>query len=136
MSDEYVDDPSILNEDILLRRIMPDWWRFDQNLNAVRPSSQAFNDHRSGTAMSVHLLTVLEKHGAEANAVLDGLPGFALAAITAGLVRQWGQGVRRAPLAGDPAHAEVFGKKTQAVRRALARHSTWMVEPTGVVERS
>jgi hypothetical protein len=132
MGDGYVDDPSILDEDLLLRRIMPSWWGFDHNLGAIRPTSQAFDDHRSGTPMSVHLLAVLEQQGLSATAILEGHTGFALASITAGLVRQYGQGIRRMPLEADPAHAEVFGRKTQAVRRALAKHAVWIVQPSGV----
>jgi hypothetical protein len=132
MVEGYIDDPSICDGDILLRRIPPTWWEFDENMGVVRPTSQGFRDHRSGTPMSVHLLAVLQQHGVPAAALLDGHRGFALVAITAGLARRVGQGIRRVPLDGDPAHAEVFGDKTSAVRRALAKQSSWIVPPPGV----
>ncbi|MGH6897525.1 MAG: hypothetical protein ACREJ5_13425 [Geminicoccaceae bacterium] len=60
MVEDYIDDPSICDADILLRRIPPSWWEFDENMGVVRPTSQGFKDHRSGTPMSVHLLAVMQ----------------------------------------------------------------------------
>jgi len=50
--------------------------------------------------------------GRTAESVLEGHEGFGLVSFVAGLARQLNQGIRRKPLDDEPAHAEVFGKKT------------------------
>jgi hypothetical protein len=129
--EEYVDDSTIGDEDVLLRRIPPVWWIPDENLGRLRPTSQAFNNHGNGSPMSVHLQKVLEEHRLPVNSVLEGHVGFALASITAGLARTHAQRIRRKPLDDDPAHAEVFGEKTRSVRKAFAMGAVWAVPPEG-----
>lgn len=85
----------------------------------------AFQDHPDGSPMSVILAA--EVSGPEFS--LAGHEDFALAVLTAGLIRQCGQGIARDPLPDNPAHAVVFGRRTEAVRRRLARGSRWVVEP-------
>ena len=130
MSDEnYENDATIEDDEILLRRIYPGFWVYDKNLGKMRPASHAFNDHRNGSPMSVHLSSVLAEHGLESKVVLEGHEGFALASITAGLVRQCDQVIVRKPLTDDPAHAEVIGNKTPGVRKELARNAVWVFPP-------
>ena len=78
MNNYYEDDPSILDEDSLWRRVPPCHFVPDHNEGVIRPSSAAFTDHQNGTPMSVSLA----KETVEA-AVLEGHPGFALAAFSA-----------------------------------------------------
>lgn len=130
MPQAYVDDPTIEDQDELLRRIFPCWWVFDKNLGHLRPTSQAFKNHRDGSQMSVYLQKELEEHGLSPESVLTENEGFALASITAGLVRQCEQGVMRRPDI-DLAHAEVFGEKTGSVRRKFAENAVWVVPPNG-----
>ena len=80
--------------------------------------------------MSVVLADMVTESGRGPTAVLAGHKGFALAAITAGLARQCEQGVAREPLPDEPAHAAVFGKKTDSVKKRLARGSRWIVPPS------
>ena len=80
MQDDSSVDVSIPNELILWRRVPPDKKVFDQNLNRMRPSSDAFCDHRNGTAMSVFDANASE--GKEA--VMEGHDGFLLCSFTAG----------------------------------------------------
>jgi hypothetical protein len=80
--------------------------------------------------MSVILGQEVLAAGRSAEMVLAGHVGFGIAAFTAGLARSLGQGVWRRPLAEEPAHAEVFGPKTAAVKKALYRHATWVMLPT------
>lgn len=61
------------------------------------------------------------------DAILKGHEGFGLVSFTAGLARSKGQGIVKKPLAEEPAHAEVFGKKTKAVQRELAKGCDWIV---------
>jgi hypothetical protein len=121
----YSDDPTITDEAALWRRIPP--WHFvpDENTGQVRPSSAAFDNDPNGSPMSV----VLAAEAIGPEQVLAGHPGFALASIKVGLVRECQQGVVRDPLPDEPAHALVFGHKTKMVRRRMAREATWVVPP-------
>ena len=123
------DDPSILDSASLWRRIPPWHFVFDHNLNVLRPSSAAFDDHPNGSPMSVVLGDDLLAAGRPPKSALADCAGFALASLAAGLARSTGQGIMRAPLPEEPAHAEVFGPKSGSVRRALAKGSTWVIAP-------
>ncbi|MBM4018911.1 MAG: hypothetical protein FJ288_11380 [Planctomycetes bacterium] len=126
---QYEDDPTIADHAELWRRIPPQWFVLDRNLGSMRPTSQAFQDHPNGTPMSVLLADVVRESGRGTTAALVGHKGFALAAITAGLCRQCSQKVARDPKPDEPAHGVVVGKKSDAVRRRLAREAQWVVPP-------
>ena len=64
------------------------------------------------------------------SSVLAGHPGFALAAITAGLARECGQVLVRDPIPDQPADALVVGRKTESVRRRFALEARWVKEPS------
>ncbi len=119
------DDPSIPDEAELWRRVPPDFYTYDERLGRRRPSSGAFDNHRDGSPMSV----VLAAESRGVDAVLAGYAGYGLVAITAGLARACGQGVVRAPLPDEPAHAHVVGAKTSSVKKRLARDARSIVEP-------
>lgn len=128
----YADDPSILNDDVLLRRVPIQGSQivWDANKNQWRPSSAAFRDHPNEPGMSVALQSVLAGLGLPPQQALTGYEQtHVLAAFSASVARQNGQGIARDPLPGDPAHAVVFGEKNKAVRRALANASYWAVPP-------
>jgi len=63
--------------------------------------------------------------------VLARYPDNFLAALLAGEVRVLRLGITRFPLQQDPSHAYVFGKKTDSVRRKLAKVASarWIVAP-------
>jgi hypothetical protein len=125
----YTDDRSIADVAQLWRRIPPRLFIFDHNLNCYRPSSAAFDDHPNGSPMSVVLGDDILAAGRIPESALAGCVGFALATFSAGLARSKGQGVVRAPLPEEPSHAEVFGRKTDSVRRTLAKGSRWVIAP-------
>jgi hypothetical protein len=79
--------------------------------------------------MSVTLGQEVLEAGRTAESVVRGYDGFGLASYTAGFAREKGQGVVRAPLPEEPAHGEVFRKKTEGVRRAFAKKRLWVVPP-------
>lgn len=81
--------------------------------------------------MSVLLAEVMERSGRTEGDALAGHSGFGLASITAGLARICEQGVAPDPVPDEPAHAVVFGKKTQAVKRRLAKEAVWVIKPQG-----
>lgn len=125
----YADDPTILDRASLWRRI-PSWHVvYDQNLQRLRPSSAAFEDHPNGSPMSVILGDDVLQEGRTAASLMRPFPGFALAAITAGIARSCQQGVAREPLPDEPAHAVVFGRKTESVKRRLAKSANWVIPP-------
>jgi len=55
--------------------------------------------------------------------------GYSLASLTAGQARGCRQGVARAPVPEEPAHAFLFGPKTKANKQCLARHAVWVIAP-------
>jgi hypothetical protein len=121
----FTDDPTIINADLLLRRIPPTWWIYDEALQRKRPTTAAFDDPE----MSVALASELQSLGQPLTAPLRGHDGFALVSIDAGLARTCGQAVCKDPLPDDPAHGLVVGKKTESVKRKFARNCTWVVPP-------
>jgi hypothetical protein len=129
MPHQLRDDPSITDEAHLWRRVPPRHVIFDANLGRVRPSKAAFDDDEDGSPMSVVLADLVLGSGRGPQHVLTGHNRFALAAITARLARSKKQGVARDPQPDEPAHGLVFGKKTDSIRRALAKGSEWVVEP-------
>ncbi|MFW6169793.1 MAG: hypothetical protein ACODAD_04825 [Planctomycetota bacterium] len=126
----YVDDPTIADDSPLWRRIAPQQVIYDENLGRHRPTSDAFQNHRNGSPMSVVLGQDVLDAGRNPESVLEGHEEFSLAAITAGLAREKEQGIQRAPLPEEPAHAEVFGKKTKSVQKAFSKASQWVVPPS------
>ena len=133
MQGGYTDDPTIENDEVLLRRV-PHWhYYFDKNLGRRRPSSAAFEDHPNGSPMSAHLASVLEVKGLSVESILAGHDGYAVASIIAELARANGQGICRKPRDNDPAHAEVFGPKPESVRKRFARASVWVIAPPEIM---
>lgn len=128
MHEGYEDDLTIVDAELLWRRIPERWVVADRETGRRRISSAAFDNHPNGTPMSVYLSSVIRSDGRGPDSVL--LPGFFLAAITAQTARENGQGVHRAPLPEEPSHAEVFGRKTKSIRRKLARSAQWIVGPS------
>ena len=125
----YEDDKSIEDDSALWRRIPP--WHLveDKNRGGKRISKAAFEDHPDGSPMSVVLGAEVLAAGRDPQSVIAGHDDFCLAAVTAGLARSLNQGITRKPLADEPAHAEVFGKKTDSVRKRFARAAIWVIRP-------
>lgn len=129
MNATNVDDPTITDNAPLWRRIPPRHFVFDANLGRYRPSSAAFEDHPDGSPMSVVLGNDVLAAGRSPESVITGCEGFAVASFQAGLARLKGQGVMRKPLRDEPAHAEVFGNKTDSVKKAFTKNSIWIIAP-------
>lgn len=123
------DDPAVLDEELLWRRIAPDskWVKRLDN-GELSTSSMAFIDRRSGdvSVFRAGLTTQAD--------VLRAYPDFGLAEVSVGAVRQCGAVVVADPLPDDdptsPAHA-VFcypsGAKTKAQR--ISKLATLIVLP-------
>jgi len=101
----------------------------------MRLSSQAFQNQSDpdGTeAMSVFVEERLNDLGADHLAVVEGFPGYGLASFSARVPRDHSLPVVWAPtdagLRGQ-AHANVLGKKTRSIQKALATASSMRVWP-------
>ena len=119
------DDLTIHNPAELWRRIFPDWWVLDKNLGEFRLSTQAFENSKDGTPMSVTIAAECPGQ----NHMLSRFKGYGLASFTAAHVRKCGQTLQRDPAPEDPAHAYVVGKKTGSVKKCLLRGTTIVVIP-------
>jgi hypothetical protein len=128
-SPTYKDDASILDDADLWRRIPP--WHIvdDNNRGGKRISKAAFEDHPDGSPMSVVLGQEVLAAGRDPESIVASYDDFCLASVTAGLARSLKQGIVRKPLDEEPAHAEVFGKKTDSVRRKFSRAAVWVIGP-------
>jgi hypothetical protein len=127
-----VDDPSILDQHELWRRIPPYHLVADKNEGRVRISSAAFEDDYDGDPMSTVLGSELLAAGrAPESALPPDHDDFALASITAELARRKGQAIARTPQADEPLHASVIGNKTSSVQKAFYRAARWVIRPPG-----
>jgi|SRR3954471_16831323 len=119
------DDATVLDDEILWRRVPP--WHVvpDQNRVGRTVSSAAFDDDTDGNPMSV----VLAGGADGPEAVLVGHEGFGLAGFRVSLARELGLGVRRDPTESEPAHAVVVGRKSHGVRKRLRAGSRWVLRP-------
>ncbi len=111
------DDATITDETALWRRIPPIWWLKDPGTGKYRLTSEAFDDARDKTPMSVAIASEVVG-GAEA--FLAGYTGNGIAEFTAGYARHTcGFAVARDPVEGEPWHAHVIGKKKPKLRKLL-----------------
>jgi hypothetical protein len=133
----FVDDPTISDAEILLRRIPhPAETTLDPKApNGLRPRSSAFDPNRDGTPMSVQRLAILDERGLDpVSEVLGEFFGWGIVSFSAGSVRAFGKGV--APDANDvdgPAHA-VVEDLTGGQKRQLAKLCQWVRVPDGYVQ--
>jgi hypothetical protein len=128
-----VDDPTIADESLLLRRIpvLQSHIIWDDNERRWRPSSQSFKNHKDNPlAMSVNLQQVLDELGLQPGTVIDPAKQ-ALASIPASFARGHNQKINRLPEPNDPSHAHLLGDKPKPVQEAFAKAAEWVVPPPG-----
>ncbi len=89
------DDASISDDEIVLRRVAENFVTDDQNLQKLRPSTQAFKQGGPDGLVSVYLFS--ETNPA---AVADEGPEKYLASVRVGRLRELGLGVVRDPSSG------------------------------------
>lgn len=126
MTDERVDDPSIKDDDGLLRRVpnQPSMFKIDKNTNKKRLSSVCFRDNATkNREVSVTLEQPLLESGKTHDDALNGFENFGLARIKAGFVRHGlsqPQIVAKDPTPEDPHHGLVIGEKSKKTLSAIA----------------
>ena len=128
-AENYPDDPMVADGVALLRRIPPNHFYLDGNLERWRPSSAAFEDDEDGDPMSVYRQDVIESEGSDARRVMIGHEGYALASLTAGQFRSGRQTVFPDPLPRESAHTKICGPKPRPVRRWFSKQAVWVVPP-------
>ena len=119
----YADDPAILDAESLLRRVPP--WHYVKKNDTWIVSSAAFEDSDDRTPMSTarENRVVLENY-------LSPFPGFGVARLPVRAARSHGQLVTQIPpVADEPEHTWVAGKKTHSVRAKLRDDSPLIIEP-------
>lgn len=123
------DDLTVSDDETLLRRVHPDWIIRNENTGVTEVSTGAFSDSSDGTGMSASAAGLLSAAGMSEDDALAGYDGYGLVALRVGQVRELGQAIVRRPTDRDPAHVEVVGKKTRAIKKAFKRAAVWVVCP-------
>jgi hypothetical protein len=72
---------------------------------------------------------VLAREGRTPESALAGHTGFGVVELDIALLEDLGLTVRPDPVAGEPDHAVVEGRKTDADRRRMAKAARWVVRP-------
>ena len=124
------DDPTVSDDDALLRRVPPQMILANSSQQDIEVSSAAFSNPSDGSGMSVIIRSELIAVGGRMEDVLTGYEGFGLVSLSAASVREQNQIVVRKPLPDNPANGEVIGEKTRGVRRAMKRSAIWLIKPS------
>jgi len=121
----------IVADDALLRRVVPG---LVTRQGTVRPTSVVFKPHPDDGAVSVDVRRLLPVPG-DPLSVLAGFPEYGLVELLASTVRGAGLQVFHAPLADNPAHANIVGladmsrAESKRLQRELAKKAAWVREP-------
>jgi hypothetical protein len=115
------DDSSISDDEVVLRRVAEDFVTDDQNIQRLRPSTQAFKQDGSDGLVSVYLISETKLA-----TVADEGPEKYLASIRVGVLRELGLGVVRDPSSGGPGHCDITGRKTKGRLNQIVRKAEWV----------
>jgi hypothetical protein len=124
MSDKSsTNEPSIADDEALLRRLQRDWI-VPGNHGRMRIASAAFKHEE----LSILFYSLLQNQGRTVQDALSGYSDNSLCSIAAGLARELGQRVvYDVEPPNYPAHGLVVGKKTKAVANRFAREALWVI---------
>jgi len=135
MTDETVDDLSITDDEGLLRRVpnQPNMVKYDENIKAYRPTSVCFCDRETkDKELSITLEKSLTDSGERTESATQNNPGFGLARLLTGVVRDNitpQQIITRAPTDADPHHGLIIGDKTKSTKKNLAKQAVLIITP-------
>lgn len=136
---EPYDDPSIDNDDLLVRRINPEQHVVeDGNTGELRLSSMAFKASSTGSeGMSVDLKSEIEAGGNIAEEYVIDPKYLGAVEFPANVPRDVDLIVGKEPIPGNPFHGEVWRigtshRFTKAQQKALQNGCRWLVEINGV----
>ena len=116
------DDPTILDDDELLRRLHPRW--IVRTTDPPKISSAAFQNFKGFEKLSANLGSLMTQYTQTWSDLLAGMPGYGIAGLSVGTARQHGQGVEKSPEPNDPSHVHVEGPKPKSVQKKLAKAAT------------
>ena len=111
-----VDDPTINDDEVLWRRLLPEWLHTEES-GRIRARSFAFIDRRSGE-LSVHIASLTSQ-----GRVLAGRPNDRIAAFKAALPRSLGFAIVRDPTSDDPSHALICPSPKGGKARSIAEQA-------------
>lgn len=126
---DRADDPSIRDDDLLWRRVVPEWIVYELD-GSSRLSSLAFRDKRG--EISVHLAKLTNPE-----TVLQSHPGDGIVAITAGQARALGYRIALDPTPADQSHALICAppergtKEKERDAKRFAQTAQWLIRPGG-----
>jgi hypothetical protein len=121
----FEDDPSIVDQERLFRRIPRTWIDWDDDDTAAI-SSAAFKDEE----LSINIESIMVRDGRPPADAIRQYPGYGLAAITAAHARSLNQAIARDPIQEEPAHGVVYGqKKRGGIAGKLRDGASWVINP-------
>ena len=115
-----VDDPTIKDDAILWRRILPQWVHREPDGN-LRAASFAFIDRLSGE-LSMHIASLTTQEQ-----VLKEHPEDSLGEIEAGFVRSLGYAIVRDATPEDVSHVLICPAPGRSDARKIAGRARWVV---------
>ena len=115
------DDVSISDDEVVLRRVAENFVTDDQNIQRLRPSTQAFKQDGPDGLVSVYLISETDPA-----TVADEGPEKYLASIRVGVLRELGLGVVRDLSSGGLGHCVITGRKTKGRLNQIVRKAEWV----------
>ncbi len=115
------DDVSISDDEVVLRRVAENFVTDDQNIQRLRPSTQAFKQDGPDGLVSVYLISETDPA-----TVADEGPEKYLASIRVGVLRELGLGVVRDFSSGGLGHCVITGRKTKGRLNQIVRKAEWV----------
>ena len=111
------DDTKIADDEIVFRRIAESFVVHDENLQRLRPSTQAFKQDN----LSVYLnsKTTPEKVASE------GKEPY-MVSVKVALLREVGLGIVLDPSSGGPGHCRITGNRTKGKLNRIAKSAEWV----------
>ena len=116
-----MNDPTIGDDEKVIRRVARGQHKFDALLGRIRPSTQAFMQNGRDGLASVYLLseTTPEAVAQEGNQPYQ-------CTVTVGVLRQNGLGIIRTPDDGGPGHCDITGRKTKRRLDPIVSAAQWV----------
>lgn len=116
-----MDDPTIGDDEKVIRRVFGGPHPFDANSDRIRPSTQAFLQDGKDGLVSVYLLAETTP-----DAVAQEGEQPYQCVVSAGILRENGLGIIRTPDKGGPGHCDITGRKTKSRLTNIVRAAQWV----------
>ena len=117
MTEFHHDDPGIGDDEIVFRRIAEVFVVNDENLQRLRPSTQAFRQD----SLSVYLGSMTNPD----TVASEGTEPY-IAAISVGFLRQLGLGIILDPSSGGLGHCLITGRRTRGKLNRIVKETKWV----------